>query len=568
MTRWLRTSEKVLPVILVLVFILMRLPATHSPYHQDEYKWVQYSHPEITLPGTVPHPPLTEFIYAGSLGPLVGDDNFRLIPLVFGLINLLLIFYLAKIIFDRKAAFWVALLFTVSFYSVLASLMVDVDGAVMPAFFLVMCIGYFKLKRTNFQFSISNFQNWIWLALIIVGAVGGFMVKVSGILPIFALFLDFSIEKGVFSDKKRILKYAGLGLLGLIGLVAVLFLARFVFPFFNLEYSFNYWKHFWTASSFFNRGWMQTFIQFAKAIMYTSPLLLLPVFFIDKEIWRKLRPFFFFIFIGLAFYLFAFDFSIGALDRYFQFLVVPLCIISGAVFAKIFGSKEIKLKKEDFIIISIIAISIFALQFFNHVAPPLHPKTEWISRFFSFKWNFLFPFTGGSGPLGFYISFLFLAILYICSIVLAIAIFIKKELKQKVFVAILIIGLIYNFSFIEEYLFGKINGFAPKLLYDATEFIKNNPDIKAVTVYNDNGGYEIMKIGKYRRRLYTSPAFDVNQKIATLNATKDYYLEINIPRIDPNSVFRKYFDSCNIVYKQTDRYISAIVYDCRNATNL
>ena len=29
--------------------------------------------------------------------------------------------------------------------------------------------------------------------------------------------------------------------------------------------------------------------------------------------------------------------------------------------------------------------------------------------------------------------------------------------------------------FVEEYLLGKINGFAPKLIYNATEFIKNNP---------------------------------------------------------------------------------------------
>jgi len=157
--------------VLVAVFIVLRLPAIHSPYHQDEYKWVQYAHPEITPPGTVPHPPLTEFIYVDSLGPIVGDNNFRLIPLTFGLINLFLIFYLAKIIFDRKSAFWTAFLFVVSFYSVLASLMVDVDGAVMPFFFLILSISYFKLKKRNFQFSIFNFQNLIWFVLLIAGLI-------------------------------------------------------------------------------------------------------------------------------------------------------------------------------------------------------------------------------------------------------------------------------------------------------------------------------------------------------------------------------------------------------------
>ena len=32
--------------------------------------------------------------------------------------------------------------------------------------------------------------------------------------------------------------------------------------------------------------------------MYASPLLVLPVLFIDKEIWQKTRPFFLFIFTG------------------------------------------------------------------------------------------------------------------------------------------------------------------------------------------------------------------------------------------------------------------------------
>jgi hypothetical protein len=67
--------------------------------------------------------------------------------------------------------------------------------------------------------------------------------------------------------------------------------------------------------------------------------------FFPKEIFKKTRPLFLFIFIGLFFYLFVFDFSIGALDRYFQFLVIPLCVISGAVFARMWSDKNDNLKK-------------------------------------------------------------------------------------------------------------------------------------------------------------------------------------------------------------------------------
>ena len=93
------TNKKswILVVILLVLFVGLHLPALHFPYHQDEYKWVFYSHPEITPPGTVPHPPLTEFI-STKIGPVLGDLNFRFIPFFFGILNFFLIFYLAKVI--------------------------------------------------------------------------------------------------------------------------------------------------------------------------------------------------------------------------------------------------------------------------------------------------------------------------------------------------------------------------------------------------------------------------------------------------------------------------------------
>jgi hypothetical protein len=182
--------------LLVLVFIALRVPALQIPYHQDEYKWILYSHPEIIPPGTVPHPPLTEFLYT-RLGPLFGDNNFRAIPYLFSVIDLLLIIWLASIIFkSEKAALWTGLLFTISFYSVLASVMVDVDGAVMPFFLLLLAIGYYKWKE-------SQWKNWKWLILVFIGAIGGFLIKLSALLPVVAFALDFAIEKNIFKDTKK-----------------------------------------------------------------------------------------------------------------------------------------------------------------------------------------------------------------------------------------------------------------------------------------------------------------------------------------------------------------------------
>jgi hypothetical protein len=211
----------------------------------------------------------------------------------------------------------------------------------------------------------------------------------------------------------------------------------------------------------------------------------------------------------------------------------------------------------------LVSVGLFFLQYIPQFVPALQPKSAWIGRILSLHWNFVYPFSGGSGPLGFYISFLFMGLAWIIAFILFAIGFFKKDLRKTMLLMLIPIGLIYNGMFAEEYLFGFVNGSAPKLVSDVTEFIKNDPDIKMVTVYNDNGGAEIQAIGKYRKRLYTDPKFDINEKVKTLNMYKEFYLEVDIPKIDPTSVYRKYLDSCTTVYDKQDHYISAIVHDCR-----
>lgn len=562
-------KEIIILIGIIVLFIGLHIPGIKQLYHQDEYKWPLIVNPSLTEPGGIPHPPVGEFIYRQA-GFLVGYDNFRLVPFFFGFLNLLLLFYLVKNIYDTRTALWSVGLFAASFYSLLASLMVDTDGAIMPFFFLVMCIGYFKLKRNTHPFTPSRkdgesekaplLRGGVWGGVLILGAIGGFFVKASFIIAIGALALDFAFEKNVFRDKRKILKYLGFAFGGVIALGLLLLLAKLIFPFFNLGSSLKYWKHFANSSSFFDRGWLQTFIQFVKAIMYTSPLLILPAFLVDKEIWQKTRPFFLFIFIGLVFYLFAFDFSIGALDRYFQFLVVPLCLIGGSVFAKnLFSDNSPPLASlgpslitREGTAIGVITLLIFFSQFLDHFVPPLYPKTEWLNRIFGFEWNFFFPFTGGSGPTGFYVSFLFIILCWLASLIL---------LRRQTLWAILIIGIMYNGVFVEEYLWGKINGNVTSLFREAKAVIAQDPNIKSVLVYNDIGGFEIQQTGKYKRRIYAAPQFEATYREIFTNFN-GHILFIDIPRIGENNFYSNYLDSCKEIYKEKDKYITAKIFEC------
>ncbi len=552
MNKW---KEVLILSIITAVFLLLRLPGIHIPLHQDEYKWsFIIDSSGMQVENEIPHPPVGEFLYR-SLFKFTHQNNLRLIPIIFSFLNLFLIYYLAKITISHKAAFWTAILFTASFFSVLASLMIDTDGTFMPFFALLSFIFYHKYRESN--------KN-IFLLPLLAALVLGFLIKVSfGLVPL-AIAIDFAIDKGIFTDKKRFLKYCFYGLLLVVAMALLLFLSKFIFPFFDLAYSIKYWEHF---INFGSRAWFQTLIQVIKSLLFASPLLILPLLFVDRSLFQKTRVLFLFIITGLFFYVLFFDFSIGALDRYLQFLIVPLSIISASVFASFINCKD-KNYTKYIIPPLLLSVVLFFVQFFHHSVPPLYPKTEWIERALSLKWNFLFPFVGGSGPLPFYVSFVFIALVWIICTVLIIFALKKKELKEYVLIGVLIFGSIYNGVFIEEYVYGKINGNTGSLIKNAAKFIVENRDIKKVTVYNDNGGNEIVRSGKYRKRLYVDPKFDINEKIKNLNLYKEHYLVVDIPHLDEKSVYAKYFDTCEIVYTETSKKIKATIYDCKNAPDI
>lgn len=555
-SQWFRSHEKVALIILTVFFIGIRLPGVDLPLHQDEYKWPKIVNPALEGSTEIPHPPLSQFIYREA-GRMVGYDvDFRFVPLFFGTINLLLLYYFLRMRFGRQAAYVGGVLFTLSYFSILASLMVDTDGQIMPFFFLLALIAYYKAKVTS-----AREQVW-WIVGLIAACILGFFVKVSFVLAIGAIVVDFLWEQRARLTKKEVVRYAliGCGMIG--GLVILLFIAQTIFSFFDLSTAFSYWKHFIQS----DRNWLQTAIQIVKAFLYTSPLLVFLPMFLSSEKKRELRPFILYICFGLVFYILLFDFSIGALDRYMQYVIIPLCALSAVALVSIWKSDGQKYTKEFLLLGSIIALVLLYLAGVHHAVPSLHPKSAWIGRALSLRWNFLYPFSGGSGPLGFYVSFLFLALSWIGICILVAVGYFKASFRKKMVLIMLPIAFVYNGLFTEEYLFGGLYGSASRLLPRAVEFIKNNPDIERVIVYNDNGGDEVYKTGKYERRMYTVPQFEQTYK-EVLSAFEGHVLVIDIPRIDPESFYGQYLRSCDVIYTDLDKYITLSVFECSTSRN-
>jgi hypothetical protein len=546
-----RTHEKTLVLCFLIFFVLLRLPGVDRPLHQDEYKWPQIVNPASEGMGIVPHPPLSEFIYK-TAGSVVGYNvNFRYVPLFFGTLNLLLLYLFMRLCYGKREAVIAAIIWSISYFSILASLMVDTDGEILPFFFLIGLIAYEKFKNAPAR------TRGRWLILLVGACIAGILVKLSFVLAIGALVADFLWSQKNRLTKADMMRYGGYALLSVTVLVLMLLAGHVIFPFFQLESSLEYWKHFFNA----DRAWFQIAIQWAKAVLYMSPLLLVP-FFAPKNTWRPLRPFCFFLGFAFLFYIVLFDFSAGALDRYLQLMILPVTLFAAAAIAAIFGDEVEKPSETTKIYLlagCVAALALSLLQFMPHYIPPLHPKADWIHRVLTLNWTFVFPFHGGSGPLGFYVSFLYIGVSWIlCAFLLMVAC--CKPLMRKHLLAFLIpIVLLYNFVFIEEYHLGVLNGSAPKLLAGAVEFMKHNDDIKRVVTYNDNGGAEIQAIGKYERRYYVAPIFKSDTKT---NTFANHYFELNVPR-PPDGPYQHSFDTCQVIYKATDQKMTAIIYDCR-----
>jgi hypothetical protein len=548
-------KESVLLALILVLFLILRFHGLGFEYHQDEYKWVGL----VNTPGDITDPPITALLFI-TTAKILGADHFRYMPLFFGLVALVLLFYFVKSRFGKRAAYFSALFFSISFYNVWASLLVDRDGEFLPTIFLLSLIFFYKWTD-----ALEKNKKILWGFLLSLALTFGFLTRLSFILVIAALSIEFLfLNRHRLTDKNFLFKYGSLILIFFLFLGLSLVNAHSIFPYFNLGLILNYSGHFAVNGA---RNFLQIFIEFFKSLLYLSPLFLFSIFFIQKKSLGFLRILLIFIVLGLVFYLGLFDFSSGALDRYFVFLIVPLSIITGIAAANNLESAGDLKPNKVLIVSSALAIILFTLQFLPHYVPALYPKPEWFYRVLNFKWSFMMPFFGGSGPLGFYVSWLLIGGSWIFSAVAVILALAKKITKKSAWIFILIIGILYNGVFIEEYLFGKINGNSNYLLKKAESYIISNPNIKKLITYNDIGAYELRKAGKYQRRLYVAPKYEGSYQ-DVLNNFKSYYFVLDIPKIDPASIYAKYFATCKTIYEDKSGKITAKVYDCRKAVSI
>ena len=569
-----RTKATLVIAGIAVLFLVLRLPGVDLPYHQDEWKNVATSETVAGAGTFYAHPPLMQMMFVAAHA-VFGVDHFRLFPLLFSIGSAILLYFVIKDRSDRRTAAISVGLLAVCFYNILGSLSPDVDGAILPFFFLLAVFAYDRWHRAE------PAQRGYWLAALIVVLLLGLLIKLNFILGIGAIAADY-----LWSIRKQLsFRWAGAGILGAAVFVAVyiglLYLIQAVYPAFSISLMLDHANQY---SGDAGRNWLQIIVQGAKAIYYISPLMLVPLLFSSREIFKKTLPFWLYLAIGFLFYFVVFDFSRAALDKYLMFAIVPLAAITGMILSKVFDSwscpqaRTVLREEEDarrtsermyccrregaaIIIGLIIAVILIALNFLPQSVVALYPKTLWFSRVIHGYWNILTPLNGGSGPMGFYISFLFIAFSYLVAAGIALIGLFKKSWRDCALIILVIIGLAYNGVFAEEFLYGGINGNAPQVLQEAVIFIKNSEDIKQVITYNDIGAGPLSIMGKYAGRIYATPESEGGYR-AKFAAFDGQYLVVDIPKLDPGGFYHKFFAQCRTLFGSDSKNVTARVYDC------
>ncbi len=548
---------------IVLIFFALRLPGLDLPYHQDEWKNVNLSSSVEIAGRFFTHPPLMQMTFVAAY-KVFGIEWFRIFPLLFSIGSLILLYLVVRHRADSRAGLWAVGLLAVCAYNIQGSLSPDVDGAILPFFFLLAIYVYDRWQNADTSNQAPSFLN-PWFFLLSIVLLIGLLIKLNFILVIGVLGIEyvwgnwksFTMKRGVYS--------VGVALGFGISYVALLYIIQALYPAFSVTAMLH---HADQSSGGQGRNWTQIIVQAAKAVYFLSPLLVItPFVVVSRNVLIKARPFFLYLATGFLFYFVAFDFSRAALDKYLLFTIVPLSVIVGMGLAEVVK----KVSKRTYIISlsisGVIALLLIALNFVPHSVIALYPKEEWFSKVFHGEWNILNPFIGGNGPMGFYVSFLFIVFSFIVSFILTVISFFKKEWKVPLVLMLLVIGIAYNAVFAEEFLWGKINGNGSHVLAEMVAFIAHNPAITKVLTYSDTGAGALSVVGKYAGRIYAIPESEEGYR-KKFSEFDGHYMVIDIPHLYEDGFYGKFFARCQVLAQTTSGRISGQVYDCSEAKKI
>lgn len=331
------------------------------------------------------HPPIFLFIdyLSFKVDTLLLDFtnlhiSWRLIPLIFGLLTILVVYYLASLIYDQQTALVSAFIMAVCFYHIWASLVPDPNGSSLTLFITLALFAYLSSKdRLNW---------WVIAAGLLLGI--SLLTKYVAILLLPVLFV-FELLRRKSVKNAAITSAIGLFILFLFPLTAYM-AGRWEIFLITFKWGVTHVSRHEPGFILFAKSF---FKHIYKLVMYATPLLtLLPLSaFLHREGEKELLLF---SWIGIFLFFYIFVTPTMPIARFQMLIIPPLVILS---------AKEIMRNKFDkgdikrLLFLTIIFIFlIFSLNAFGSETTPLtfeHFDASLLSK------NPDIWYTGFSGPL-------------------------------------------------------------------------------------------------------------------------------------------------------------------------
>ena len=417
---------------------------------------------------------------------------FRLIPLIFSVVNTLLIYYYTK---DKtknsgytneqsnNAAFFSGLLMLISFYPTLAALQFDVEGNLIMFCAILTFYLYDKSLISNIKKQSKVYLQilaGIILGIAIIAKQNAAIIAI--IFLIYALIINFKNKE----EKTRITQFKNYCKDSLIlGISAVLtFSLSFLWTFLGkLEGTGGTSLDSFSAviSPDVGRYYVDHFSIVGPSVylLWETPLLIglfLLIFrkdFIKQHIQFLTLPL---IWVISTLFFYTFVITFGAIDKYLMHTIPALAMVGGFVLANFYQKYQNQITSKSLFKVGIITLFTTAVFFIINKFPVEFIHRD-ISLYISYLKNlnpfFLFSYSSASGPL-LSVSFITILLAFGLSFGFLAFYFLSKKHKNIFLACFLIIALSFNIFLVSEYLFHPTTVDVTPTVYQMIDYVEEN----------------------------------------------------------------------------------------------
>ena len=481
-------------VFVLFVFaVLLRLSGVEQAVYDDEVDYLVVTQIDTFygLNNVIFHPPLAVW-FSSLIVNIFGVSSIalRIGFMIFALLTVYFSYLLGKRFYGERAGLFAVFIMLFSFYHILASLQIDMEGSLLAFFYIFALFCFVKYKDNKRKY---------WYVLSAVTAGLALLSKESSLLLLIIIYL-YDLSSRGFSIKNA---FESIKSTSLIGLIALIIFS--VYPILNYFSAVNYMAGV-RANIIQNLFNGISFLGISMFLFWAGPFLIGLAVLGLIDLSKKDRLFFIWIFIVLLFYILLF--KKGDHSRYFMNIIPPMAILGGKYLSKLeFDKKAVLTTLISFILF---LTGIFALNIgkFRYLPRDI---SIYFNELINFNTDFVFSFTSSSGPL-FVVSFISILVGLFAS-GLFLFMMLNKKSRRVWFFIFLGVSFAFNIFLIQEYLFHTMHANPGEVINKMNEYDIDYP------LYSNAHGVLFNFDNKYVENLY-------------MKDTKIYYMGVYGEKID------------------------------------